>query len=127
MDRHSKNAIEICQFLKSHAKVAKLHFPWLKGQPYHELANKQTKAPSGMLSFDLDGSYDDVKKFFARLKVFTLAESLGGVESLANLADEIVMSSRAHKQLLKVEKNKLTSHVQGRISQCNRFFVDHIQ
>lgn len=85
MQRHAENAMQIAQFLTSHPKVDKVYYPGLESHPNHDLAKKQMKTFGGMLSFTLkSGKKQDSFKLLENLKVITLAESLGGVESLAN-------------------------------------------
>lgn len=85
MQRHSENGLEVALYLEAHPAVEKVFYPGLSSHPQHELAKRQMKDPGGMVSFTFkSGKMDEAKKFLERLKVFTLAESLGGVESLAN-------------------------------------------
>jgi len=85
MQRHCENGEKVVSFLKSHPKIGKVYFPGLPDHPYHEVAKKQMSGFGGMVSFDFkSGAKADAVKFLESLKVFTLAESLGGVESLAN-------------------------------------------
>jgi cystathionine beta-lyase/cystathionine gamma-synthase len=93
MEQHAKNAQAVAEFLEGHKKVKRVHYPGLKSHPQHELAKKQMNGFSGMVSFDLNGSYDDVLKFLKKLKVFALAESLGGVESLVNHPEKMTHAS----------------------------------
>ncbi len=83
MERHCDNAMEIATFLQRHSAVEKVFYPGLPSHKSHEIAKKQMSGFGGMLSFQLKGDRaEDVKKFLERVKLFTLAESLGGVESL---------------------------------------------
>ncbi|MFA5862413.1 MAG: PLP-dependent aspartate aminotransferase family protein, partial [Candidatus Thermoplasmatota archaeon] len=82
MDRHSENALRIAAFLADHPKVIKVNYPWLDSHPQHKLARKQMKAGSGMLSFELKGGKPSAINFLKGPKIWTLAESLGAVESL---------------------------------------------
>ncbi len=87
MERHNYNAYEISKFLKKSNKIKSIYYPGLKDHPNHEVAKKQQLDPNneavfgGMISIDL-GSLLKAKKFVKNLHIFTLAESLGGVESL---------------------------------------------
>jgi cystathionine gamma-lyase len=81
MKAHCENARRIAEFLSEHPKVERVYYPGLSTHPGHDSATRQMSDFGGMLSFELQG---DLPRFFERLKVFTLAESLGGVESLAN-------------------------------------------
>ncbi len=83
MERHQQNAMRVAQFLSAHSRVRKVIYPGLPTHPQHELAKKQMRGFGGMVSFEIDGNASDAKAFLSRLKLFALAESLGGVESLA--------------------------------------------
>lgn len=85
MEQHKKNSLEIARFLEKHPFVEKVLHPGLPSHPQHELTLKQTYGHSGIMSFYLKGGLEESKKFLKALKVFTLAESLGGFESLAEL------------------------------------------
>jgi cystathionine beta-lyase/cystathionine gamma-synthase len=93
MEQHAVNAMAVAEFLEKHPKVKRVYYPGLKCHPQHQLAAKQMSGFSGMLSFDLNGTFDDVVKFTERLKVFALAESLGGVESLINHPEKMTHAS----------------------------------
>lgn len=93
MQQHQANVMKVAELLSDHPKVAKVYFPGLPSHPNHAVATNQMDGFSGMLSFDLNGSYADVVRFFQRLKVFVLAESLGGVESLANHPEKMTHAS----------------------------------
>ncbi|MDZ4840175.1 MAG: cystathionine gamma-synthase [Bacteroidota bacterium] len=83
MDRHSENGMAIAQFLQSHSKVNNIYFPGLESHHNHDVAKSQMRNFGGMMSFDLKGdSYQDAHKILTNTKLFSLAESLGGVESL---------------------------------------------
>lgn len=82
MEAHQRNAMAVAQFLASHPKVKKVYYPGLEGHPGHALAKRQMRGFGGMVSFDADLDRVNIEDFFARLKLFSLAESLGGVESL---------------------------------------------
>ncbi len=85
MQRHSENGIEVAKYLEQHPAVEKVFYPGLPSHPQYELAKKQMKENGGMVSFTFkSGKKEDAVKLLENLKVFTLAESLGGVESLAN-------------------------------------------
>ena len=81
MDRHVANAIKIAEWLENSKYVEKVYYPGLKSDPGYEVQKKQADGPGAMISFTLKKEYD-YKKFFKSLKLVTLAESLGGVESL---------------------------------------------
>jgi cystathionine gamma-lyase len=83
MERHEENALRVASFLESHPRIGKVFYPGLISNPYHELAKKQMTGFGGVVSFTIkDGNKKMVDKFFSGLKIITLAESLGGVESL---------------------------------------------
>lgn len=82
MDRHCTNAAELANWLTTHPKVEKVYYPGLKDHPGHAIAAKQMKAFGGMVSMRLKGGGEAAKRFASRTKLFALAESLGGVESL---------------------------------------------
>lgn len=85
MQRHSENGIKVAQFLEKHPAIEQVFYPGLESHPQHDLAKKQMKDFGGMVSFTFkSGKKEDSVKFLESLHVFTLAESLGGVESLAN-------------------------------------------
>ncbi len=85
MRQHVQSARSIAEWLTSHAQVTRVHYPGLASHPGHALASKQMKGPGGMISFELRGGMDASRAFLAALRVFVCAESLGGVESLAEL------------------------------------------
>jgi cystathionine gamma-lyase len=82
MDRHCDNAEHLAQWLAGHPRVKRVWYPGLPSHPNHAVARRQMSRPGGMLSLELDGSVEDGKRFCAATRVFSLAESLGGVESL---------------------------------------------
>lgn len=82
MKQHCENAQTIANFLNEHAQVEKVYYPGLECHPQHELAKKQMQAPGGMITMTLKGSLTTAKHFLKSTKLFSLAESLGGVESL---------------------------------------------
>ncbi len=86
MQRHSDNGFEIAKYLENHSLVDKIFYPGLSSHPQYGLATRQMTEFGGMVSFTFkSGKKEDAIKFLENVKVFTLAESLGGVESLANL------------------------------------------
>jgi cystathionine gamma-lyase len=82
MERHCANARKIAEFLSGHSAVTKIFFPGLASHPQHTLAAKQMRGAGGMVSFEVRGGLDASRKVAERVKLFALAESLGGVESL---------------------------------------------
>ncbi|WP_435093586.1 cystathionine gamma-synthase [Halorubrum sp. N11] len=82
MDRHCENAMALAEWLEDHDDVSRVYYPGLESHPDHELAAEQMDAFGGMLSFEFDGTLDQASTVVSETDVFTLAESLGGVESL---------------------------------------------
>jgi len=82
MEEHNRNALEIARWLEKHPRVSAVLHPGLESHPQHALALKQARGYGGTFSFRARGGEDAVKRFLSRCRVFTLAESLGGVESL---------------------------------------------
>ncbi len=82
MERHCDNAQYLAKWLSNHPKVKKVIYPGLESHPQHELATEQMHRFGGMISIVIEGGLEEAKRFLARCKIFTLAESLGGVESL---------------------------------------------
>jgi O-succinylhomoserine (thiol)-lyase len=82
MEAHQKNAMAIAQYLEKHPAVEKVMYPGLASHPQHSLAKEQMKGFGGMVSFVLKGGQESARQFLGTTKLFALAESLGGVESL---------------------------------------------
>ena len=80
MMRHNENGMRVAEFLADHPAVRAVHYPGLASHPEHELAHRQMRGFSGMLSLDL--SVDDARRLAEGTRLFRLAESLGGVESM---------------------------------------------
>jgi cystathionine beta-lyase len=85
MRQHVQSARALAEWLTSHKQVNRVHYPGLPSHPGHVLAQRQMKGPGGMISFELKGGLPASRAFLAALRVFVCAESLGGVESLAEL------------------------------------------
>jgi len=85
MEEHQKNALIVGRWLEKHPGVMSVRHPGLPSHPQHELVKRQCYGHSGMMSFYLKGGLEESKKFLSSLKLITLAESLGGYESLAEL------------------------------------------
>ncbi|VIO93360.1 cystathionine gamma-lyase, putative [Brugia malayi] len=85
MQAHMANAMQIATFLESNPRIERVFYPELQSHPQHEIHRKQTKGMSGMISFYLRGGLEESQEFLSSLKIFILAESLGGFESLAEL------------------------------------------
>lgn len=82
MKAHQENAMQVAKFLEGHAKVARVIYPGLKSHPQYDLACKQMSGFGGMITFFIKGGMPAARSFLENVKVFSLAESLGGVESL---------------------------------------------
>ena len=82
MREHERNALRLASYLEEHPEVKKVNYPGLESHPQHTLANRQATGCGGMLSFEIKGGLDEAERFLESLRVFALAESLGGVESL---------------------------------------------
>ena len=82
MERHCTSGLKIAAWLERHPKVRRVFYPGLASHPQHALAKKQMHGFGGMISAELEGTLDDARRFLERCRLFALAESLGGVESL---------------------------------------------
>jgi cystathionine beta-lyase/cystathionine gamma-synthase len=82
MERHCASALQIATWLERHPKVRRVFYPGLPSHPQHALAKRQMRAFGGMITAELEGTLDDARRFLERCRLFALAESLGGVESL---------------------------------------------
>ncbi|XP_014242331.1 putative cystathionine gamma-lyase 2 [Cimex lectularius] len=102
MKEHMKNAMEVAEYLEKHKYVDKVIFPGLKSHPQHELTKKLWSGVSGMMSFYIKGGLNQSNTFLSSLKVFTLAESLGGFESLAELPSVMTHASVPLEQRIKL-------------------------
>ncbi|NGN63758.1 cystathionine gamma-synthase [Streptomyces sp. A7024] len=99
MDRHSANAARIAEMLSSHPRVSKVHYPGLPGHPGHEVAAKQMRDFGGMVSFQVADGEEAAVAVCDRAKLFTLGESLGGVESLIEHPGRMTHASAAGSAL----------------------------
>ncbi len=103
MQRHCENGKAVAEFLKNHTKVSEVYYPGFENHPNHEIAKKQMKDFGGMVSFRLkDKSQKAAFTFLESTKVFTLAESLGGVESLVNHPITMTHASIPESKRLKI-------------------------
>ena len=82
MQRHAASAQTVAEYLEAHPKVARVHYPGLDSHPQKALADRQMRAPGGMVTAILQGGLPHARRFLERVEIFALAESLGGVESL---------------------------------------------
>jgi cystathionine beta-lyase/cystathionine gamma-synthase len=99
MDRHAENAQRVAEFLATHPAVAEVYYPGLAQHPQYELARRQMLNPGGMVSFRLKGGADAARRVAEAAAVFTLAESLGGVESLIEVPAAMTHLSTADSSL----------------------------
>jgi cystathionine gamma-synthase len=83
--RQNENALRVAEFLEGHAKVRRVHYPWLKSHPQYAVAREQMSGGSGMVTFEVDGTGEDARRVSEAMRLFTLATSLGGVESLVSI------------------------------------------
>jgi cystathionine beta-lyase/cystathionine gamma-synthase len=93
MERHCQNALTLAKWLESQSAVEKVIYPGLASHPHHALAKKQMSLFGGMLSFELAGGVAAANSFASSTKIFTLAESLGGVESLVEVPASMTHAS----------------------------------
>ncbi|MCO7629811.1 cystathionine gamma-synthase [Pseudomonas sp. HOU2] len=82
MERHCSNALELAKWLEQQPQVKRVYYPGLPSHPQHELAKRQMHGFGGMISVDLNSDLEGARRFLENVKIFALAESLGGVESL---------------------------------------------
>ena len=102
VQRQNENALRVAEFLSGHAKVRRVHYPFLKSHPQATVARSQMAGGGGMVSFEVEGSGDDSRRLTESLRLFTLAPSLGGVESLVSIP---VLTS--HLTLAPEERQKI--------------------
>lgn len=102
MERHNYNGQKIAEYLASHPKVKTVNYPGLESFPQHELAKRQMSGYGGMLSFELDAGLVKVKTSLEKFRIFALAESLGGVESLVEHPASMTHASVPVKEREKV-------------------------
>jgi cystathionine beta-lyase/cystathionine gamma-synthase len=102
VQRQNENALRVAEFLSSHAKVHRVHYPFLKNHPQLAVARSQMAGGGGMVSFEVEGTGEDARRLTESLRLFTLAPSLGGVESLVSIP---VLTS--HLTLAPEERRKI--------------------
>jgi cystathionine beta-lyase/cystathionine gamma-synthase len=83
--RQNENAQRVAEFLSEHAKVRRVHYPFLKSHPQYGVAREQMSGGGGMVSFEIEGTGEDARRVSESMRLFTLAPSLGGVESLVSI------------------------------------------
>lgn len=99
MTKHSQNALQVAQFLTDNPKVETVIYPGLESHPQHDIAKRQMKMGGGMISFIIKGGEEDASTIARNTKLFTLAESLGGVESLIEVPAPMTHASVADSDL----------------------------
>ena len=102
MKQHEINATAVARFLKTHPAVSRVFYPGLEDHPGHELAAKQMKGFGGMVSFEMRGGLESVNNFLRKVKVFTMAESLGGMTSLAGHP-----ATQSHASMSREQREKI--------------------
>ncbi len=102
MKQHEINAIAVARFLKTHPAVNRVYYPGLEDHPGHSLAAKQMKGFGGMVSFEMRGGLESVNNFLRKVKVFTMAESLGGMTSLAGHP-----ATQSHASMSREQREKI--------------------
>jgi len=107
MRAHMENALAVAKWLEADPRVEKVLYPELESHPQHRVHKKQTRGMSGMVSFYLRGGLEESRTFLSSLKIFILAESLGGYESLAELPSVMTHASvpAEERQLLGITDN----------------------
>jgi cystathionine gamma-synthase len=83
--RQNENALRVAEFLEQHAQVRRVHYPFLKSHPQHAIAREQMSGGGGMVTFEVEGGGEDARRVSEAMRLFTLATSLGGVESLVSI------------------------------------------
>lgn len=101
MERHCDNAQRVVDLLAGHSKVERVHFPGHRSHPGYEVASRQMRRPGGMVAFELQGDEAAAARFASSTKVFSLAESLGGVESLVELPASMTHAAIPREERLK--------------------------
>ncbi|MCR4317562.1 MAG: cystathionine gamma-synthase [Planctomycetes bacterium] len=102
MKQHCENALTIARWLSEHKKVKEVHYPGLESHPQHQLAKKQMRGFGGMISFSMDATLEDSVRAVSSTKIFSLAESLGGVESLIEHPASMTHASIPREERLKL-------------------------
>jgi cystathionine beta-lyase/cystathionine gamma-synthase len=100
--RQNENALRVAEFLSRHAKVRKVHYPFLENHPQHGVAREQMSGGGGMVTFEVEGTGEDACRVSEAMRLFTLATSLGGVESLVSipvLTSHAMISAELRKKM----------------------------
>ena len=101
MREHEKNALYLAEYLEKHPKIERIYYPGLPSHRQHQLAKKQMTGFGGMISVELKGGFPEVEKFVSRLRLFLLAESLGGVECLVCYPPRMTHSALSRDERIK--------------------------
>jgi len=101
MREHEKNALYLAEYLERHPQIERIYYPGLPSHEQHQLAKKQMTGFGGMISVELRGGFQHVEKFVSRLRLFLLAESLGGVESLVCYPPRMTHSALSRDERIK--------------------------
>jgi cystathionine gamma-synthase len=102
VSRQNENAQRVAEFLERHAKVRRVHYPFLKSHPQYAIANQQMTGGGGMVTFEVEGTGEDARRVSEAMTLFTLATSLGGVESLVSipvLTSHAMISAEQRKKM----------------------------
>ena len=108
VERQNGNALRVAEFLGQHEKVRRVHYPFSKSHPEHAIAREQMRGGGGMVTFEVEGSGDDARRVSEAMSLFTLATSLGGVESLVSIP---VLTSHAMISAEQREKMGVTEQM----------------
>jgi cystathionine gamma-lyase len=127
MREHEKNAFQIASWLEGHSAVRRVYYPGLRSHPQHELAKRQMSGFGGMVSFALSGGLREARTFLERLRVFSLAESLGGVESLIEHPISMTHASVPRQELEKLGIGDALIRVSVGIEHPDDLFADIAQ
>src|ERR1022692_2321995 len=106
--RQNDNALRVAEFLEQHGKVRRVHYPFLKSHPQHAIAREQMSGGGGMVTFEVEGGGEDARRVSEAMRMFTLATSLGGVESLVSIP---VLTSHAMISAEQREKMGVTEQM----------------
>jgi cystathionine gamma-lyase len=127
MQAHEQNALVIAQFLERHKKIEKVMYPGLESHPQHTLAQEQMSGFGGMLSFYVKGGLEDASKLLQGTKLFILAESLGGVESLIEHPGLMTHASMSEEARLALGINDTLIRMSVGIETCDDLIRDLAQ
>jgi len=100
--RQNENAQRVAEFLSQHGKIRRVHYPFLKSHPEHATARSQMSGGGGMVTFEVEGTGEDARRASEAMRLFTLATSLGGVESLVSipvLTSHAMISAKQRKEM----------------------------